>query len=83
MNSDFSEWHDKLISGLINGAYFDELYKILVDMKENKIDSQDAYSILESIKSSSELNLSENTEDTLLDLMDIAVGYCNFKYRIW
>ena len=79
MNNNY--WKEIFITKLKqNELNFNELYEILVRMRDAGWDSKSAYDFL------TKLHADKHTlvyEDLLLDLMDIATGYCSPRLRIW
>ena len=73
----FNEFKLKLVQ---KDASFNELYEVLVQMKNNNVEKQVAYDVLNQV---GQLSLTNEQEEMLLDLMDIVVGYCSPGLRLW
>jgi len=62
---------------------FDNLIKLLGEMKEAGINQQSAYTILEEIRLLSKVQQNEKFENMVLDLMDIVSRHCPPDRYIW
>jgi hypothetical protein len=83
MNSDYKKWYDIVGSELRSGSSFQPLYDVLIMMKDNGIEQDDVYSLLMNFLLENRDSLSESQEDILLEIMDVASGYCSHPKRIW
>jgi len=81
MNTEFETWYEQIKTGLIQkDASFEELYQILVQMKNEEIKRETAYNILIELR---KLNLIDVQDDLLVDLMDVVENFCSPRLRIW
>jgi hypothetical protein len=84
MDEQFKKWHDKLMQELtISNLSFAQLYNVLLQMKENNVDKQFAYAVLEYTRERGKGTLTEKQEDLILELMDVVTGFCSPNNRIW
>jgi len=75
------KWYGLIFSYLKNDIY--SLRDILVKMKEEGMSAQDAFQIFEDIRSKLRSEGNEKDEDRIMDTMDIIVGYCNPRWKVW
>jgi hypothetical protein len=59
---------------------FEDVFAILNDFKNLGGTQAEALEVLEQLRSESQ---DEETEDYILDMMDIAAGWCAVKFRVW
>ncbi|WP_216823588.1 hypothetical protein [Niastella vici] len=52
-------------------------------MKEEGMSAQDALQIFTDIRNKLQSEGNEKDEDRILDTMDIIVGYCNPRWKVW
>jgi hypothetical protein len=58
----------------------EDVFAILSDFKNLGGTQAEALDVLEQLRSESQ---DEETEDYILDMMDIAAGWCAVKFRVW
>ncbi|OQP58047.1 hypothetical protein A3860_39520 [Niastella vici] len=75
------KWHELIFSYLKNDIY--SLRDILIKMKEEGMSAQDALQIFTDIRNKLQSEGNEKDEDRILDTMDIIVGYCNPRWKVW
>jgi len=81
MNNEFEILYNEFKLKLVQkDASFNELYKVLVQMKNNNIEKQVAYGVLNQLR---KLSITNEQEEMLLNLMDVIVGYCSPDLRLW
>ncbi|MBG9456433.1 hypothetical protein ABE61_21045 [Lysinibacillus sphaericus] len=82
MNKDYNNAKLKtdIRNGLINHFEFFDLHKILTEYKGAGGKQNDAYAVLESLREDLK---DDNSEDILLELLDVVVGFCSPHIRIW
>gem|GEM_PF-1079247 len=81
MNEELQKWHTRLTLELkALDQPLNRLHATLVEMKNSGINKDQAYDLLASLRTDCS---TEDQEDNILDLMDIVVGYCQPKNRIW
>ncbi|KOS62212.1 hypothetical protein FJQ98_17350 [Lysinibacillus agricola] len=67
-------------NGLINHFEFFDLHKILKEYKDAGGKQNDAYAVLESLRGDLK---DDSSEDILLELLDVVIGFCSPHIRIW
>ena len=72
------------IQSSINKAIADDeslefISTMLKDYKENGIDQTSVVEVIEEMRS----GVTEEYEDRLLEILDIATGHCSIKYIVW
>lgn len=87
MDTGHKKWYDLIDTGLRQGKDFIFLLQVLKQMKEEGLEQQVACDILYTLHIDSRNNdkdpLNESQEDTLLEVMDIAFGFCSLHMRVW
>jgi hypothetical protein len=67
-------------NGLINHFEFFDLHKILKEYRDAGGEQNDAYAVLVSLRG----DLKDgSSEDIVLELLDVVVGFCSPHIRIW
>lgn len=66
--------------GLLNHFEFFDLHKILKEYKDASGKQNDAYAVLESLREDLK---EDSSEDILLELLDVVIGFCSPHIRIW
>jgi len=67
-------------NGVINHFEFFDLHKILKEYKDAGGMQNDAYVVLESLRE----DLKDgSSEDLLLEVLDVVIGFCSPNIRIW
>lgn len=70
-----------LLAGLIlAGGAWPDLVAAMRDLRDADVSRREVLEVLESLRADS---LDDQTEDTLLDLMDIAAGFCPIEKSLW
>jgi hypothetical protein len=70
---------DEVSQALARGASFNELFAILRAYKESGLTQRSAYESLELVRA----RVGEPLDDIVMELMDIVVGFCNPRNRLW
>ncbi|MEO6733209.1 MAG: hypothetical protein ABIN01_18445 [Ferruginibacter sp.] len=83
MNKNLSQWENIFkLKFKQDKVTFDELYEILIVMKNDGLDSESAYKLLTNLRNNLG-DLNNQYDDLLLELMDIVTGYCSARLKIW
>ena len=84
MKEEFYKWYKIMLDELSkNQVTLGDLYKILLQMKEDDLDEDAALSILKEIRAKEGDALTDVQDDLLLDSMDIVTGHCLPEDKIW
>jgi len=67
-------------NGLLNHFGFFDLHKILMEYKDAGGKQNDTYAVVESLR---EYFNDDSSEDILLELLDVVIGFCSPHIRIW
>ena len=73
----------EIISMINDKADSIKIWKTLVNYKHLGMDKDTMYNALESLRSEASQNDDEQTEDTIMEYMDIVAGWCNPKWSIF
>lgn len=66
---------------MINANYtLNEIRTFFIELKEKGITKESVYQLLEDIRNN---NSTDNNEDIILELMDIASNSCSMPLRVW
>lgn len=80
MNLDPNYIKSKIIL-MINANYtLSEIRIFFMELKEKGITKESVYQLLEDIRNN---NSTDNNEDIVLELMDIASNFCSMPLRVW
>ena len=74
------EIYEILKAGMARGDAFSDLYEQMRTMAKAGIPAHDVMTALECLRAEA---VDEGEEDRILDLMDIATGYCSEPMRLW
>lgn len=75
-----NEWQLKLNELLERRVPLEDVTNILKQFKNQNVKQDD---ILTYLKSQRKVAASEEIDDWVLEIMDIVVGFCNEKYKVW
>ena len=68
-----------VVDAITVGSTFDDLVAIAREHRDRGLSRADAMSALESVRGT----LAEDAADRILELMDIVVGFCAPRHRVW
>lgn len=81
MDRNLQKWKTILEKEIVQDSItYNELYRILVEIKNENFDRESVYSMLTQMRS---LDLSDRQDDLLLELMDVVSGFCSPNIRLW
>ncbi|PSK92527.1 hypothetical protein [Taibaiella chishuiensis] len=76
-------WQNRITRALASAEPHTQGYALLVEMKDKGLSSEQAYTLLESLRAGVRAAAGEQREDLLLEMMDIVTGFCPPQRRIW
>jgi hypothetical protein len=71
---------DSLMKVIVGTRNYMDARSILVEYRDKGFSAQEVYALLESIRSSLR---DDGMEDKVLEIMDIAGGFCPRNLRVW
>ena len=74
-----AEFTAAIRDALSSSASFDAIVAILRLHRDKGLTKGDAYRALEALRGTVDVE----TEDRLLEVLDVVSGYCQLKYRVW
>ena len=74
-----SKIHSSIKKAVSENRSLESISLMLKRYKEEGVDQTTVVDLLEQMRT----GVSEEYEDRLLEILDIATGHCNIKYKVW
>ena len=80
---EITKFREDILSDILSGVDSKIVWEKLKDYKEQGMDKETMYNILDSLRLEMRQKGDEKTEDAIMEYMDLVVGWCNPKWKIF